>query len=183
MRSLMKTALFLGMTVMLAACGGGAHHAARQPLTPMPQAMPEPSDQQLAAAVVKFLEQSDAPISSIFTHRRVDLNGDGRRDALVIFKNPYGYWCGLYGCTMLVMKAGHDDFELVSAVQPVREPLYISKHKTNGWNDIIIHVSGRWAEAKDVALQFDGKHYPNNPDSLPPHLRFAAREDTRLFYD
>ena len=41
----------------------------------------------------------------MYDFRRVDLNGDGKRDALVLFTNPYGYWCGDNGCSMLVMKA------------------------------------------------------------------------------
>jgi hypothetical protein len=75
------------------------------------------------------------------------------------FKNPYGYWCDTHGCTMLVMRAGNDKFELVNAIQPVRAPLYVSNTESNGWKDIIVRVTGRWDESKDVAMTYNGAQY------------------------
>ncbi len=179
----LKNLLVLGLTGFLAACAGGeSRHAALNPLTPMPAAINEPSDAQLDVAVKSFLKESHAPAASIYSFRRTDLNSDGRRDALIIFKNPYGYWCGIYGCTMLVMEANEDSFKLVNAVQTVREPIYVSDTKTNGWNEIIMHISGRWTETKDVALQYDGEKYPANPSELPPYLMMASA-GKRLFYE
>src|SRR5688572_3676177 len=175
----MIIAVIIGSVAFLTGCGGGEISGG---LTPMPS-VDEPSDTQLAESVQKFMKNGGGPVSSVYQHRRVDLNGDGKRDALVIFKNPYGYWCGLYGCTMLIMKASDDNFKLVNAVTPVREPLHVSEGKTNGWKDIIIHISGRWTETKDVALQFDGEKYPNNPDGLPAYMKVASLQGTRLFYD
>ncbi len=175
--------MMLELAATLAACAESPKTADAN-LLPLPGSEPdEPRDEVLQASIRKFLADTGAPAASLYERRRVDLNGDGRRDALVLFKNPYGYWCGLYGCTMLILMAGEENFKLLNATQPVRGPLFISAMETNGWKNIIVHVSGRWAETKDVALQFDGEKYPASPSDLPPYLRYASNRETRLFYD
>ena len=123
----------------------------------------DPDSALLKVAMADFFKGSSAPVASTYNFVRFDLDGDKRRDALVMIKTPYGYWCGQHGCVMLVMKAHNNGFTLVNSVQPVREPIYISRAKTNGWNNIIVRVSGRWNKAKDVALRFGGRQYPKDP--------------------
>lgn len=155
----------------------------RDLLTPLPSRA-DPADSVLTAAIGAFLKDSGAPVASRYDFRRYDLDGDGMRDALALFKSPYGYWCGLHGCTLLVMRAvSADTFEIASTIQPVREPLYVGSGETNGWKDIIVHVSGRWSETKDVALHFDGKTYPGNPSDLPAYKGAQEEKLARLFYD
>lgn len=167
----------------LVSCAAADPKPARVALHPVPPSGPvDPPDAAVRNSVRKFLAETGAPAASLFTFSRHDLDGDGRRDALVLFKNPYGYWCGLHGCTMLVMKAGDSDFTLVNSVEPVREPLYISDIKTNGWKNIIVHISGRTEKTKDVALQFDGEKYPSHPSELPPYLSLASNMYTKIFY-
>jgi hypothetical protein len=141
----------------------------------------DPDDIHMRQAVAAFLQESGAPVSSVYDFKRIDLDGDKRRDALVLFKQPYGYWCGMHGCTMLVLRAQNEDFNLVSSIVPIREPLYVASTKTNGWRDIIAHVSGRWSETKDVAIQYNGSSYPVNPDNLPAYLRVASNDPVRIF--
>lgn len=136
----------------------------------------DPSDTVLAQAVQEFLKDGKAPLASNYQFARHDLDGDGRRDAIVLFQTPHGYWCDLYGCTMLVMKANNYDFELVNSIQPVRAPLLISHNQTHGWSDLITRVSGRWDDAKDVAMSFDGTRYPSNPAALPPHNKGSKHQ-------
>jgi putative lipoprotein len=183
MRPVIYIFLALGLSGLLTACGGPQKQANFEPLMTVPSVRADPGDEVLRAAVKSFLAESGAPAASTYTFRRFDLDSDGRRDALVIFGTPYGYWCGLYGCTMLVMKAEDEDFTLVSTVQTVREPLFVSDITTNGWKNIIVHISGRWEKTKDVALQFDGKSYPVNPSELPSYLQLASNSGTKLFYD
>lgn len=137
------------------------------PLVPMHD-VKDPSDQELDHSVRKTLAEMKAPVYSGYEFRRIDLNKDGRRDALVLFKTPYGYWCGTHGCTMLVMEAHNKDFTLVNSIQPVRAPVYSTNSETNGWRDIIIRVSGRWDDAKDVAAKYNGRAYPLDPADIEP---------------
>lgn len=165
----------------LTACSSTSD-VATLPLVPMLAEPVDPDDSVMRESVTAFLQETGAPIASMYEFRRVDLDKDGRRDALVLFKNPYGYWCDTHGCTMLVLKADNEKFELVNAIQPVRAPLYVSENKTNGWNDIIINVTGRWSESKHVAMMYNGKNYPDNPDTLPAYIRVASAGSQRLFY-
>lgn len=172
--------VILTSTLLLTACGTCCREEAS--LTPPPVESADPDDSVMREAVTAFLAETDAPVSSMYEYRRVDLDGDKRRDALVLFKNPYGFWCDLHGCTMLVLKAGDDKFTLVNAIQPVRAPLYISEAGTNGWKSLIVRVTGRWDESKDVAMMFDGNQYPDNPAALPAYMRFASAGETAVFY-
>lgn len=177
----LQTGLAIIAVLFLGACAGAPQQQVMTDLPSFIEDPVDPGDEYVKIAMDQFLAETNAPPFSQYHFRRIDLNNDGRREALVVFTNPYGYWCGVYGCTMLVMEAGNKSFQLVNAISPVREPIQISELRTNGWQDIIINVSGRWTETKDVALQFDGRNYPVNPDSLPPVLEYAGA--TRLFAD
>lgn len=165
------------LALALAACGTKEREILidKNPLTPMPE-FNDPGDLVLMDSVRGFLKDNGAPLYSEFEFTRTDLNEDGRRDALVLFKNPYGFWCGGHGCTMLVMKANDESFTLVGSVQPIRTPIEISNQKMNGWKTMIARVSGRTDEPKDVALMFDGQSYPQDPSTLPAF-------DTAMFRD
>lgn len=180
MRTLIILVMVLSLAAGLSSCTKDEKTAGLTPL-PSEDAGAEPDDVTLRADITKFLQDTGAPVSSQYDFRRVDLDGDTRRDALVLFKNPYGYWCGLYGCAMLILKAQDGGFDLVSAVQSVRGPVYVGDAKTNGWKDILVHVSGRWSKTKDVALQFDGEKYPSVPNELPVFPRLALRNEVELF--
>ena len=144
-----------------------------------PQDLP---DSVMRESVMAFLNDTGAPVSSLYEYSRIDLDNDGRRDAFILFKNPYGYWCGQNGCTMLVMHAEKNRFELVNAIQPVRGPLYVSDSTSHGWKTLVIPITGRWSESKDVAMMYDGTRYPGSPDAMPPYTRLTRAAETRVFY-
>jgi hypothetical protein len=110
----------------------------------------------------------------------LDLNGDGRQDALVLLENPL-YFCGTGGCTMLVFKGTSSGFEFVSSSSLIRGPLLVSETKTHGWRDLIVEVSGGGMAAKQVALKFTGSKYPLNPSMLPPLPNNQTVKGTKIF--
>ncbi len=168
-------------TLLLLALNACASPPETHSLTPFPADIIDPDDEVLMRAVKDFLVTSDAPVSSRYEFSRQDLDSDGRRDALVLFKNPYGYWCGIHGCTILVMKANNDSFTLINAILPVRSPLYIGTTETNGWKDLIVRVSGRRKKTKNVVMRFDGKRYPIHPDGQAPYFRALSDGALRVF--
>lgn len=172
LRPFFTLALIAQLFVLVSCAGHEPQMAQNEPLTPMQDLM-DPSDLALDTSVKSTLADMKAPLYSGYEFRRVDLNDDGRRDALVLFKTPYGYWCGTHGCTMLVMEAHNDHFTLLNSIQPVRAPVHISENKSNGWKDLIIRVSGRWDDAKDVAAKHNGSSYPLDPADIEP----ASGED------
>lgn len=137
-------------------------------LTPPPVArVQDPSDAALQSAVQSYLRSQGAPAFAQYQYHRVDLDGDARRDAIVVLHTPYQYWCGDHGCTMVVMKAdSNTTFAPISKSAPVRTPLYMASTSTNGWKDIIVPVSGRMERRKDVLMTFDGRGYPQDPSTL-----------------
>ncbi len=152
------------------------------PLLPFPyEDAPDIPDTVLYESIQKLVEQANGPANSRFDYTRIDLDGDGRRDALVYLRMPYSHWCGQHGCTLLVLKAGMESFEYVSYVQPIRPPLIVSENRSNGWKDIMVRVDGRWSETKDVALKFDGRVYPSDPAEQPPVLEIASIDGIRVF--
>lgn len=94
----------------------------------------------------------------------MDLNGDGVKDALVLQRPS---WCGTGGCTLLLSKGHKDNFTIVSRSTLVRGPLLVSDHRTKGWRDLVLEVSGGGKAPKKVALKFNGRKYPLNPPVLP----------------
>ena len=184
MKPFLPLILLAAASLTLAACAGERRVMSEAPLIPLPGAPIDPGDEVVDAAVAEFLKDTGAPAFSSYQIERYDLDGDQRREALVLFSTPYGYWCDMHGCTMLVLKASDNDFTLVNAIQPLREPLYVSNIETQGWKTMVARISGRWNETKEVALQFNGEQYPANPTALPPYTRFAdAGGEVRLFHE
>lgn len=167
----------LALLCMILASGCASHKEAPEPdpLTPMPETrlIKDPGNEVFMQAVAEYIRARGAPGNTRYEFTRLDLNGDGRREGIVLMKAPHQYWCGLYGCSMAIFEAHNDFFKLKSEVAPVRGPLTVSDKRTNGWNDILVRVSGReHSETKDVALQYDGRAYPPQPAFQPP-IRYA----------
>lgn len=149
-------------SLALCACGTTTDHK------PLNAALNDdgPGEEQLRADVAALVAARGGPANSQYEHSFTDLNGDGRRDALVLFTLPYGYWCGWAGCTMAVFTADDDSFNAVSDVRNVRGPVMVAENTTNGWRDIVVRVSGTHMADKNVALQFEHGKYPENPAGL-----------------
>ncbi len=143
--------------------------AAGGPLLPLPDeiAVHDPDDGLFMDSVTSWLHSQKASSNSQYEFTRVDLDGDGRRDGIVLLQRPHQEWCMEYGCTMYIFKAHDEGFSYLSEISPIRGPLVVSEARTNGWRDIIANVSGRSADAKNVALKFDGASYPAQPAMQP----------------
>lgn len=173
-----KILTVLFVTLTLAACGtsdetaqlSAAISPAAGPLLPLPDAVPvhDPDDGVFMDSVSTWLNQIGAPSNSQYEFTRVDLDHDGRREGLILLQSPHQEWCMEYGCTMYIFRAHDEGFSYLSEVSPVRGPLVVSEHQTNGWRDIVAYVAGREStRPKNVALQFDGRQYPAQPATLP----------------
>jgi hypothetical protein len=142
----------------------------------------DPSDSLLAAAVKQHLTNIQGPQNSQYEFVRKDLNGDGLREGIVLFNLPHSYWCGWSGCTMAIFQAGDNDFALVNETSRIRGPLVISQNQTNGWEDIVVRLSGTDLADRNVVLKYDGNTYPTNPidqDEVPYDI--ASISGMRIF--
>jgi hypothetical protein len=126
---------------------------------------------------------SDDTFWSRYYYNRVDLNGDGRPEVIVYLFGTYT--CGTGGCDTLIFRQTGEGYELVADISLTRNPIIVSEHKTNGWNDLIIMVAGGGIQPGYYAvLPFDGKTYPDNTTAktaLP--LKTTARGKAYLVGD
>ena len=121
-------------------------------------------DKVLEKAVGKW-KDAEADDEVRYHFNKVDLNGDGKLDAVVFASGDS--ICGTGGCRMLIFKSAGNDFELVTDMAVSRPPLVVLSTKTKGWNDLVLFVSGGGAKPYYSLLKFDGKSYPENPTVEP----------------
>ncbi|PZQ44845.1 MAG: hypothetical protein DI551_09265 [Micavibrio aeruginosavorus] len=181
-KSLLLAALAALALPSLAACGStGGEELAMAPPDMFPE-QTDPSDGELQASIQNFLAEQKGPKNSQYEYARVDLNGDGLRDALVLFNLPHSYWCGWSGCTMAVFQAGDRNFKLLSQTTRIRGPLMVGGSQTDGWEDIGVRLTGTDMADQNVVLKFDGIGYPENPlnETVVPY-DLASLGGTRLF--
>ncbi|NJM35046.1 MAG: hypothetical protein HC850_10465 [Rhodomicrobium sp.] len=90
----------------------------------------------------------------------VDLNGDGRSEALVLFTGQD--WCQRTGCSLVVFQEEQTGYRPVSHMISVRPPLLVGPESSFGWRDLMVRTGGGPAPIRTVRLGFTGKGYPAN---------------------
>lgn len=101
-----------------------------------------------------------------------DLNGDGKDELLVYVVGPAA--CGTGGCPTRVYTPDGAGMRRVGNISVSNPPIRMAAEKTNGWNNLIVHVSGGGAAARDVVMAFNGRTYPGNPTVNAPRATTAA---------
>ena len=97
---------------------------------------------------------------------QVDLNGDAHPEFVVHVAGPMV--CGSGGCDTLIFAERDEGPTLVASITVTRPPIVVARTKTNGWRDLIVHVSGGGIlPGHDARLRFDGTTYPQNPTVEP----------------
>lgn len=93
-----------------------------------------------------------------YAYERVDLNGDGRPEALVYLMGSF--FCGTGGCNLLVLReAPKGEYALVNDFSITQLPVIVSNLKSSGWSDIWRKESGGGAQPSYVRHVFDGNRY------------------------
>ncbi|HTP30597.1 MAG TPA: hypothetical protein VMJ75_00395 [Candidatus Acidoferrales bacterium] len=101
-----------------------------------------------------------------YAYNRVHLSTSAAPEVLVYL--PGSDFCGSGGCTSLVFAANGGSYRLVSRVSLTRAPIIVSEHRSHGWKDLILFVSGGGIQPGYYAvMSFDGKQYPENPTIEP----------------
>ncbi len=105
----------------------------------------------------------------------VDLNGDGKDELIVYVVGPMV--CGTGGCNTLVFTPGVSGYEMVGDIALTRPPIRVSSQSTNGWRDLVVHISGGGIQPGfDGEIPFDGTAYQSNPTS--PRVEPASDPDS-----
>lgn len=90
----------------------------------------------------------------------VDLNGDGKSEAIVMFSGPD--WCQKTGCSLVVFQEEQVGYRPVSHITSARPPILIGPEASFGWRDLMANTGGGAAPVRTVRLGFSGKGYPAN---------------------
>ena len=77
-----------------------------------------------------------------YTAKFVDLNGDGRSEAVVLVSGPS--WCGTGGCPLWVLTPRNRSWSMVTQAPIVRAPIRLLPSHSRGWSDL------------SAMLRFDG---------------------------
>jgi hypothetical protein len=104
----------------------------------------------------------------------IDLNGDGRPEALVYISGRD--WCGSGGCRLLVLERRRSVFKVRANTMIAWTPVGVLRTTRRGWRDVTVEVHGGGVSPGYIAaLSFDGRRYPMNP-SVAPARRVAPGE-------
>ena len=111
----------------------------------------------------------------------VDLDEDGRKDALALM-NSQSTYSGTGGSTLFLLRACKEDgkYHKVGSVSVVRAPIYLRTTRHHGLRDLLVTVSGGGAEPGSAVLAFDGKCYPKSPGEATAKV---GEKDKVLFAD
>ncbi len=105
----------------------------------------------------------------------IDLNGDGKREAIVYLIGSD--WCGSGGCTALVLEPARSTYEVIAHVSIVQLPISALTRSSRGWRDLTVWVYGGGIQnAYEAELKFDGRSYPSNP-SVPPAVHLVGKPE------
>lgn len=111
---------------------------------------------------------SEEHTSTRYVSAFVDLNGDGKKEAVVYLMGSR--WCGSGGCPTLILAPEGKSHRLVAKITLTRPPIRVFKERSNGWRALGVWVQGGGVQiGYEAELHFDGNQYPSNPTIAPAH--------------
>lgn len=114
-------------------------------------------------AMVRALEVP-AGTAVDYLYDTVRLHDGGAPQVIVLLSGSY--FCGTGGCMGLILD-GAPRYRKVTAFTLMRPGWLVTSRRSNGWRDIVCHVSGGGLPATYVTLRFNGRTYPANPTMAP----------------
>ncbi len=111
-------------------------------------------------------ERFDDDKMTRFAYAFVDLNGDGKKEAIVYLVGRW--WCGTGGCPTLVLSRESESYRIVAKILITRPPIRVLNDTSNGWHSISVWVEGGGIQpGYEAKLLFDGRTYPISPANAP----------------
>jgi hypothetical protein len=93
----------------------------------------------------------------------VDLNDDGRKEAVVYLYGP-GI-CGSGGCNTLVLTPYRSSYRVIAGIIISNPPIRVLNTSSPGWRTLAIWERGGGGRSGEVELPFNGKTYPFSPSN------------------
>ncbi len=149
-------------------------------IPPLRAAAPEDSLKSFLQAYLKDPLWNETDFPTRYMHAFVDLNGDGKPEAIVYLLG--GRWCGTSGCTMLILRQEAPSFNVVSKTLSTRPPIRVLPATSHGWRNLSVLVASGITESYQSELRFNGKTYPWSP-SLPPARRLDSKSSGKVIFE
>ncbi|MBX9927744.1 MAG: hypothetical protein K2X99_02425 [Gemmatimonadaceae bacterium] len=96
---------------------------------------------------------------------RIDLNGDGRRDAMALITGRD--FCTPDGCQLLLFESTAQSWRYIERIRNVKGPIVVTDERTNGFRDLALRIPGAGGIAVTVQLRYNGELYPMDPSLAP----------------
>jgi hypothetical protein len=109
--------------------------------------------------------------TTMFSYAFVDLNGDGRDEAIVYVTGRS--WCGTGGCETYVLTPDGESYRFVARVPATRTPIRVLDKMSHGWHSITTVVREDASHIYEGELRFNGQKYPLG--ERPPAGRLPGR--------
>ncbi len=93
-----------------------------------------------------------------FSYAFVDLNGDGKDEAIVHMTGRS--WCGTGGCITYVLTPDGNAYRFVARVPATRTPIRVLDKMTHGWHSISTIIREDATHIYEGELRFNGQKYP-----------------------
>lgn len=121
-------------------------------------------DSNLEEAILKNIKVSSEGNRYVAFYE--DLNGGTNCEVIVYLWGPD--FTGTGGDTLIVFSEDNGEYEFISKTTLVNMPIIISNSKTNGFNDIIVYVTGGGGKSGSYSiLKNEGGRYPLNSSVQP----------------
>lgn len=88
----------------------------------------------------------------------VDLNGDGRREAVVLMNGPG--WCGSGGCSLWVLTPRGRSWRMVTQATIMNPPIRVLPSRSHGWSELSAMVDDGAGPDYEVRLSVNGRLNP-----------------------
>lgn len=142
-------------------------------LADAPRAVAGPPVPEAAIATLAALFVPEDRALGYFA-RAVDLDGDGHDE--VVAEVVGDAVCTSAGCSVFVLSPDKDGvYRLVAQISPADAPVLAAGQRHGGWRDLLVTTGAGLAQ-----LGYDGRRYPDNPDSAAAALLRAPPDDAEL---
>ena len=141
--------------------------------TPMAGPKRANSPELLKKFLQDHIRQIDPNIdeTTMFSYAFVDLNGDGKDEAIVYLTGRS--WCGTGGCQTYVITPDGESYRFVARVPATRTPIRMLDKTSHGWHSITTVVREDATHMYEGELRFNGQKYPLG--ERPPAERLPGK--------
>ncbi len=139
-------------------------------------AQPSRDESLRAFMAASFAEIREGSPDAAYVATFVDLNGDGRDEALV--QQSAGFFCGSGGCALYIYTPQGASWRQVEELTVGPAPVLLLGTSSNGWRDLAAHVrDGGMDLPYQVRMRFNGNTYGGSPEM---RARLRRRVDGRI---